>query len=175
MSFYFRRSSSFGPFRFNLSKSGVGASVGVKGARLTLSPKGKTYITVGHGGFYYRKNLSSSNVRPVDLPQSQVAESQPPLEEIKTADVEELLESSKGDLVESLNKRAQMFNPAVVLFVLTGICAALGAVHLLGGPSPTTQFSLPDTSTGTDSVRQANEQTSTPCFLPITANRRRSP
>jgi hypothetical protein len=44
MGFSFRRSSSFGPFRFNFSKSGIGASVGVKGARVTLSPRGKAYI-----------------------------------------------------------------------------------------------------------------------------------
>ena len=67
--------------------------MGVKGARLTVSPKGKTYITVGRGGFYYRQNLSSAKVRPSTIPQHQVVESQPPLEEIKTADVEELLES----------------------------------------------------------------------------------
>lgn len=156
MGFYFRRSSSFGPFCFNFSKSGVGASVGVKGARLTLTPKGKTYITVGHGGFYYRKNLSPANVRPADVSPPQVVESQSPLDEIKTADVEELLESSKGELVESLNKRAQMFNPAVIPFVLSGICSALGLVHLLSGASPSGQFSVPDTSTLTDATRQAN-------------------
>lgn len=33
MGFSFRRSSSFGPFRLNFSKSAIGASVGVKGAR----------------------------------------------------------------------------------------------------------------------------------------------
>jgi len=49
MGFSFRRSSSFGPFRLNFSKSGIGASIGVKGARVTLSPKGRTYITVGAG------------------------------------------------------------------------------------------------------------------------------
>ncbi|HEX7680514.1 MAG TPA: DUF4236 domain-containing protein [Thermoanaerobaculia bacterium] len=43
----FRRSVNFGPLRFNFSKSGIGASVGVKGARLTLTPRGTTYVTVG--------------------------------------------------------------------------------------------------------------------------------
>lgn len=44
MGFSFRRSSSFGPSRLNFSKSGIGASVGVKSARVTLSPRGRTYI-----------------------------------------------------------------------------------------------------------------------------------
>jgi hypothetical protein len=39
MGFSFRHSSNFGPFRLNFSKSGIGALVGVKGARLIRSPK----------------------------------------------------------------------------------------------------------------------------------------
>ena len=49
-----------------------------------------------------------------------------------------------------------MFNPAVVLYVLTGICAAFGAVHLLSGATPSIQFALPDASTPTDPTRNAN-------------------
>jgi hypothetical protein len=74
MGFSFRRSSSFGPFRFNFSKSGIGASVGVKGARVTLTPRGTTYITVGHGGFSYRQNLSASNRRHSPRPQVETVE-----------------------------------------------------------------------------------------------------
>jgi hypothetical protein len=33
MGFYIRKAISVGPFRFNLSKSGVGVSAGVKGLR----------------------------------------------------------------------------------------------------------------------------------------------
>src|SRR5580693_3140759 len=58
MGFFFRRSTSVGPFRLNFSRSGIGASVGVKGARLTVTPLGTTYVTVGSHGFYYRETLS---------------------------------------------------------------------------------------------------------------------
>jgi hypothetical protein len=54
MGFFFRKSIGFGPVRINLSKSGVGASIGVKGARLIALARGSTYITVGTHGFYYR-------------------------------------------------------------------------------------------------------------------------
>jgi hypothetical protein len=37
MAFYFRKSLRFGPLRLNLSKRGVGASIGVKGARASAS------------------------------------------------------------------------------------------------------------------------------------------
>ena len=39
MGWSFRRSKSFGLFRLNFSKSGVGFSVGVKGARIGAMPR----------------------------------------------------------------------------------------------------------------------------------------
>jgi Protein of unknown function (DUF4236) len=57
MPFYLRKSITAGPFRFNLSKSGVGLSVGVKGLRIGTGPKGH-YIHAGVGGLYYRSFLS---------------------------------------------------------------------------------------------------------------------
>ncbi|MFR3778285.1 MAG: DUF4236 domain-containing protein [Enterobacter sp.] len=36
MSFYIKKSIRVGPMRFNLSKSGVGASIGIKGLRLSV-------------------------------------------------------------------------------------------------------------------------------------------
>lgn len=56
MGFYFRKSKSFGPFRLNLSKSRLGLSTGIKGARLSFGPRG-TYVNMGSGGLYYRKKL----------------------------------------------------------------------------------------------------------------------
>lgn len=45
MGFRFRKSKSFGPFRVNVSKSGIGWSVGTKGARYTKRADGKTQTT----------------------------------------------------------------------------------------------------------------------------------
>jgi hypothetical protein len=59
MGFFIRRSFSVGPFRFNLSKSGVGVSAGVKGLRIGTRPDGKSYVTGGRGGLYFRQNLDS--------------------------------------------------------------------------------------------------------------------
>ena len=60
MPFFLRKAISTGPFRFNLSKSGVGLSVGVKGLRFgLLGPRGN-YIYAGRGGLYYRKSLNSA-------------------------------------------------------------------------------------------------------------------
>ena len=59
MGFYLRKSFRAGPVRFNLSKSGVGASFGVTGARLGVSSRGRAYVHGGRGGLYYRKSLGT--------------------------------------------------------------------------------------------------------------------
>jgi hypothetical protein len=63
MGFFFRKSIGFGPFRLNLSKSGVGVSTGIKGARVWTGPRG-TYVQVGRKGFYYRQKLGDFGSHP---------------------------------------------------------------------------------------------------------------
>lgn len=155
MGFSFRRSANFGPFRFNFSKSGIGASVGVKGARVTLTPKGRTYITVGAGGFSYRQTQNGSHPPSPVRPQIQPVQAAPVLDEIKTADVEELRQSSKSELVEDLNRRAAMFNPAIVLFIAAGLLGLIGMFNLTSS-LPATLPALPEITSYSDSTRQAN-------------------
>ena len=57
MAFYIRKSVSLGPIRFNLSKSGIGTSVGVTGFRVGIRPNGKSYLHTGRYGLYYREEL----------------------------------------------------------------------------------------------------------------------
>jgi hypothetical protein len=111
MSFFFRRSVGFGPFRLNLSKSGIGASVGVKGARLTRSARGTTYVTVGENGFYYREALhrhptpsAPEPERPDNAPSS--------TDEIPTVDSVQLVDSSSEKLISQLNERAKVVDPS---------------------------------------------------------------
>ena len=58
MGWSFRKSLNFGPFRLNLSKSGVGMSTGVKGARISTGPRG-TRFTASKYGVTYTKTLAS--------------------------------------------------------------------------------------------------------------------
>src|SRR3989339_777536 len=64
MGFTFRKSISLGKgLRINMSKSGVGLSTGIKGARISLTPKG-TRIYGGVGPIRYQKSFSSgSNIK----------------------------------------------------------------------------------------------------------------
>jgi hypothetical protein len=64
MGFYIRKSFKLGPLRLNLSKSGLGASVGTRGARLGLSSKGKLYTHLGRWGLYHRQDLGSVKEPP---------------------------------------------------------------------------------------------------------------
>jgi hypothetical protein len=86
--FYLRRALSIGPFRVNLSTSGLGGSVGVKGARIGRRPDGTTYVHAGRGGVYYRKELPREDSRRSEavrhqpaLPPNRALDSEPePLE-----------------------------------------------------------------------------------------------
>lgn len=63
MAYYLRKSFRAGPLRINLSKSGLGLSAGVKGARIGVSSRGKAYVHAGRGGLYFRKQLDGSSGR----------------------------------------------------------------------------------------------------------------
>lgn len=75
MGWYLRKSLSLGPLRFNLSKSGIGTSIGVKGLRIGTGPAG-SYLRGGRGGLYFRQPLggksqeppSDEAARPVEAP-----------------------------------------------------------------------------------------------------------
>src|ERR1700687_2578892 len=70
MGWSFRRSKSFGLFRLNFSKSGIGVSVGVPGARIGVNAKGKKYLRGGipGTGLYYQSSLPDG--QPGQSPQS---------------------------------------------------------------------------------------------------------
>ena len=60
MGWFLRKSFRVGPLRFNPSKRGIGASVGVKGARLGVDATGKPYAAGGRYGVYFRERLGES-------------------------------------------------------------------------------------------------------------------
>ncbi len=130
MGFYLRKSISVGPLRFNLSKSGIGVSTGVKGLRFGVGPRGN-YVHMGRGGLYYRATLppSSAPRKPLiqpDLPSSPQIPSgtHAPLEEIESAHVSQIVDSSSRELLDELNrKRAKMRRWPVV---------AVASVAILG-------------------------------------------
>ena len=63
MGFHLKKTFKSGLFNFNLSNSGIGTSFGVKGLRVGVDGKGRTYIGGGKGMLRYRKyyNLNSKD------------------------------------------------------------------------------------------------------------------
>ena len=123
MGFFFRKSVGFGPFRLNLSKSGVGASFGVRGARISSGPRG-TYINVGRNGFYYRQKIDSP---PSRVPQQEDTVPPPPgvnASRIESTDVSNLVDSSSEQLLQQINGCAARGRYAPLLFLLLLILVA---------------------------------------------------
>ena len=70
MGFTYRKSVNLGPFRVNLSKSGVGYSVGAGGFRSGVSARGKKYtsFSLPGTGIGYRKSGAGCLVLLAALP-----------------------------------------------------------------------------------------------------------
>jgi hypothetical protein len=125
MGFYLRKAFSFGPLRLNLSRSGLGASIGVTGARIGVGPRG-SYVHLGRGGLYYRQTLGApgrSRPRPPSLaPQTT-------LPEVESRSVTEMHDTSSAELLNELN-RVQSRIP-LVSFALIGFIVMMIAMILI--------------------------------------------
>ena len=117
MGFYIRKSVSVGPFRFNLSKSGIGVSAGIKGLRVGTGPRGN-YITVGRGGLYYRATIPTAQPAarpqmppaPTQLPNMAPQPGLGPMVAIESAPVSAMQDSSSVELLNELNSKANRPN-----------------------------------------------------------------
>lgn len=109
MGFYLRKSLTVGPFRFNLSKSGVGLSTGIKGFRIGTGPRGN-YVHMGRGGIYFRQTLPNSpdsdNRRiPLEVPEEQSPRAE--FKKIESGDVSQMVDSSSAALLDDINSKSQ--------------------------------------------------------------------
>ena len=133
MGWSWRKSTSLGPIRLNFSRSGIGISAGVRGARISTGPRG-TYVNVGAGGFRYSHRLDSQPKQPREMPgsgpQSPSGQGQTV---VRGRLVENLgsggtLEASADELIEEIRSKAGR------LSLVSTACAA-GALLLIVGLS----------------------------------------
>jgi Protein of unknown function (DUF4236) len=153
MPFYFRDSINFGPFRFNLSNSGIGISAGVKGFRVGTGPRGH-YINAGINGIYYRRTFGgigdknrtarSKNTQTGEksksvnaLGQSNAAtyltEDGVLMRRIISKEVEMMIDESRAEAVESLNDAQGRASLTLLTFIVGAIVAAALAVGSANG------------------------------------------
>jgi hypothetical protein len=133
MGFYIRKSVSLGPLRFNLSKSGIGVSAGVRGFRFGSGPRGN-YVHMGRQGLYYRHTLPALRPRNLSPAQSRFGTSDDqdathgPLGEIASGPVSAMVDSSSAKLLTELNEKSKKFNLWPITF-----CAAFLVAGALNG------------------------------------------
>lgn len=114
MGFYLRKSISVGPLRFNLSKSGVGVSAGIKGFRVGAGPRGN-YVHMGRGGLYYRATIPSNIYKKSKSVLQSRVDAQPiipddthdPLQEIDSAEACQIVDSSSRELLDELSQKSK--------------------------------------------------------------------
>lgn len=140
MPFHFSRSVKAGPFRFNLSTSGVGFSVGVKGLRFGIGPRGH-YVRAGLGGFRYQRtfNPQQTRSRPSGAgdraePRTPQASGDPSIQmmAVSSASVAEMQDERFSELLAELNDKQKASSLAVMLALLAGATGLL--LTLLLGP-----------------------------------------
>lgn len=134
MGFYIRKALKVGPLRFNLSKSGVGVSAGIKGLRLGTGPRGN-YVHMGRGGLYFRKSLNLPGGRATarsDTPPPLPGLGEPsgpkipmgtvgPLEDIESGSVQEMVDASSAELLREMNekrKKVRLLPGAIALSII---------------------------------------------------------
>src|SRR5690606_30957424 len=111
MGFYFRKSFGLGPVRLNLSKGGVGVSAGVRGARIGVNSRGRTYVHCGRGGIYYRKTLGGHTGATSSRRQTPLAPAQTPqrglsgAEQLIESDVAQMMPESAAELLSEIQAR----------------------------------------------------------------------
>jgi hypothetical protein len=136
MPFYFRKSVSAGPFRFNFLQGGVGMSVGVKGLRIGTGPRGH-YVQAGTGGFYYRASLGgvtasgrtqSMRTRSPSLP---VSPAMPDgMTQVTSGEVLAMQDAAFADLLAEINEKHGKMRFSVLGSVTA---AAIGVFAMMAG------------------------------------------
>lgn len=110
MGFYLRKSIKAGPFRFNLSKSGIGVSAGIPGFRAGTGPRGH-YVHMGRDGVHYRATFGTRSrprhPQPTRSTQSVSAQPFQPssvvMEDVTGSTAFELEPTRSDDVIEQLN------------------------------------------------------------------------
>jgi hypothetical protein len=160
MGFYIRKSVSVGPFRLNLSKSGIGVSAGIPGLRIGTGPRGN-YVHMGAAGIHYRATLPLSSSKPAKVPQPSPAPQptlgSPPfpngpagipqgqpvrlpyslapadtLQEIESGTVLSMVPESAEDLLRQINEKHRTMRLGIVALVI-GAALVIG-LYIAGLP-----------------------------------------
>jgi hypothetical protein len=133
MGWSFRKSLGFGPLRVNLSKSGIGYSLGVRGARIGANSRG-TYIRMGRSGIYYQKYLQTNSAGPRTKPvpiQPQFTAEPELANVIQTASASSLQDSTATELLQEITFHHKKARIAPVVIGVTAFVVIMCMVATL--------------------------------------------
>lgn len=105
MGWSYRKSFGSGPFRVNFSKSGISYSVGVKGARINVGPRG-TYVNLSAHGISYRRKVSGTAVLSPDFMPQPVPFTVEEVHNIASADIGQLTDTDSKEFITELTQKA---------------------------------------------------------------------
>ena len=149
MGFRFRKSIKMGPLRFTLSKSGVSASVGVKGFRVTKMANGRVRSTAsipGTGISYVKESGGKRNKQA------------------------ETASASRGDNnVSRQKKKKSSFGVVVILLLVFGLIGSVsskGKSNALPSPSPAVELAAVSSAPVSEPVRMLPDSSPTPIPTP---------
>lgn len=149
MGFRFRKSKKIGPVNLNLSTSGVGASVGVKGYRVTKTATGRTRTTAsipGTGISYVKESGGKRNKQA------------------------ETASASRGDNnVSRQKKKKPSFGVVVILSLVFGLIGSIsgkGKSNALPSPSPAVELAVVSSAPVSEPVRMLPDSSPTPIPTP---------
>lgn len=108
MGWSYRKSFGSGPFKINFSNTGISYSVGVKGARINVGPRG-TYVNLSSHGITYRKKISNSNNLSESNYQPSVLGNQS-AHSIASAQIDSLSDTDSADFITELTKKERQIS-----------------------------------------------------------------
>jgi len=125
MALYLRKSFKAGPVRFNLSKSGVGVSAGVTGARVGLSADGRVYTHAGRHGLYARDTIGHIGGGSRGQEGAQPRSGPIVLEEDTGVTFGRPPSAPQPSLAETLSRSRSTFVGVSVFIIIVGLVVAL--------------------------------------------------
>lgn len=139
MGFYLRSSLRAGPFRLNLSRSGIGVSVGVPGFRVGTGPRGN-YVRVGGRGILYAGSPSRTPAAATGVPHPvsvTPGSGEVAMQELDGASVQQLVAANPTEIIsqiQSASRRIPIWPTATAMLgILALLTAPYGLLLLLPG------------------------------------------
>lgn len=167
MGFYFRKSFGSGPFRINISKSGISYSAGIKGARVNFGNRG-TYVNFGSHGIYYRKKISDFGQKKYSRNQTNFTPVTYEQHTITSSNIEKITDTDSQDFINELTEKGKKISYYNWLGIFPLVLSAIILLYAffstdnstINHPVSETKDFIKSLSTSNTNVRQNPSKTS---------------